>query len=356
MSIPRGSSKPIGRPIPEADIFALGGRSGVLYHGAIMPASSPAQTSRDDTIGLALAALGAAFFSTKGIFVKLALAEGLDPLTILAWRMILATPAFMLLGWMGISARRKGKGRHGGHPVSRRTVLYAAAVGVLGYYGASYLDFAALAFISGQLNRLVLLTYPFMVLLLGALLFRRTLSWPAIIAALLAYGGIALIFGRDLTISGESVLLGTGLALGAALAYAFYQLLAKPLIDELGSQLFTGIALTAAGILVIAHFALTHPLSALAVSPATLGVLIALAAIATVLPVFLIAAAIGRIGAERTAIFGNISPILTIVLAVIVLGEDFTPIHAVGTALVICGILLFTRLTRHKPLPNNTAA
>lgn len=321
-----------------------------------MTTPSSAQSSRDDTIGLTLAALGAAFFSTKGIFVKLALADGLDPVTILAWRMILATPAFMVLGWMGFSARRRGKGRHGGKPIPPRAVLYAAAIGILGYYGASYLDFAALAFISAQLNRLVLLTYPFMVLLLGALLFRRKLTWPSVFSALLAYAGIALIFGRDLTIEGESVLIGTLLALGAALTYAFYQLFAKPVIDTLGSQLFTGIALTAAGIVVFIHFFLTHPVSALAIGPATLGVLVALAAIATVLPVFLIAAAIGRIGAERTAIFGNISPILTIILAVIVLGEDFTPVHGVGTALVICGILLFTRLTRHKPLPESTAA
>jgi len=312
--------------------------------------------SRDEAIGLGLAALGAAFFATKGIFVKLALADGLDAVTILTWRMILATPAFMVLGWAGLATRRRGRGKHGGEPVPISAVLLAIGVGILGYYGASYLDFAALSFISAQLNRLALLTYPFMVLILGAVLFGRRLSGGVIGAALLAYAGIAIIFAHDLTIEGDNVLTGTLLVLGAALAYALYQLFAKSAIDALGSALFTGIAMTAAGIAVFIHFLLTHPLAALAIGPSTLGLLVALAAVATVLPVLMIAAAIGRIGAERTAIFGNISPILTIVLAVIILGEPFTPFNGVGTALVICGILLFTRLTRHKVVAQDTAA
>lgn len=318
--------------------------------------SSALSASRNEAIGLTLAALGAAFFATKGIFVKLALADGLDPVTILTWRMIIATPAFLVLGWLGYRARRQGKGRHGGEALPVRTVLLAAGVGILGYYGASYLDFAALAFISAQLNRLVLLTYPFMVLVLGTVLFGRRLSWPLAGAAILAYAGIAVIFTRDLAIEGNNVLVGTLLVLGAALAYAFYQLFAKPAIDALGPRLFTGIAMTAAGLAVFAHFLLTHPIAALAVGPSTFLLLVALAAIATVLPVLMIAGAIGRIGAERTAIFGNVSPVLTIVLAVLVLGEDFTIVHGIGTALVICGILLFTRLSRHKPLPEDTAA
>ncbi|MFN3973611.1 MAG: hypothetical protein ACK4L4_20155, partial [Gemmobacter sp.] len=68
-------------------------------------ASASSGTTPNETLGLTLAALGAAFFATKGIFVKLALADGLDPVTILTWRMILATPAFMFLGWRGFAAR-----------------------------------------------------------------------------------------------------------------------------------------------------------------------------------------------------------------------------------------------------------
>ena len=319
------------------------------------PHSTRTVSDKEQVLGLCLAALGAALFATKGIFVKLGLEAGLDALTILAWRMLLAVPVFAYVGYQGYRDRRAGKGRHANQPVPSKAVIGAAAIGVLGYYGASFLDFLSLGLISAQLNRLVLLTYPFMVLILGALLFGRRLPGAALAAALLAYGGIAVIFTRDLTIQGDAILAGTGLALGSALAYALYQLCAKPLIDQLGPRLFTAIAMSAAGVLVVAHFLATHSPQALAVSLHTFGLLVALAMAATVLPAFAISAAIGMLGAERTAIFGNISPLVTIVLAIVVLGEPFTPVHGLGTALVISGILLFTRLTRRPDVVAKSA-
>ncbi len=130
-------------------------------------------SDRDQFIGLALAALGAALFATKGIFVKLAYAQGLDAITTLTWRMLLATPFFALMGLMAYRDRRAGRGRQANRPVPLPAVAGAAGIGILGYYGASFLDFLSLDLITAQLNRLVLLTYPFMVLILGALLFRR---------------------------------------------------------------------------------------------------------------------------------------------------------------------------------------
>ncbi|MBL0967392.1 MAG: EamA family transporter, partial [Blastomonas sp.] len=121
------------------------------------------------------------------------------------------------------------------------------------YTIASLLDFSALKYISAQFDRLILLTYPFFVVLFGAVFFKRRVT-PAMIGALLvSYAGIALIFWHDLTIEGENVVLGAALVFGSALAYAGYQILAKPLIDRLGSGLFTSIAMSAAGPCVIVH-------------------------------------------------------------------------------------------------------
>ena len=48
----------------------------------------------------------------------------------------------------------------------------AVLVGFVGYYLSSYLDFAGLQYISAQLERLILMTYPVFVTLLG----RRSLA------------------------------------------------------------------------------------------------------------------------------------------------------------------------------------
>ena len=299
-------------------------------------------------IGLGLAVAGAGLFATKGIVIKLALIEGVDSLTTLTWRMLVAVPIFLTVGLLGWR-RRNAQRADGAPPVlDGKTVLQALGVGMLGYYLASFLDFAALEHISAQFDRLILLTYPFFVVLFGAVFFRRRVTGPMVAGQLLSYVGIALIFWRDFSFEGKDVVLGAALVFGSAVVYAAYQILAKPLIDRMGAQLFTSIAMSGAGPAVVAHFLLTHPLGALAVPVDALPLMLAIGTVSTVLPAYCISGAIGLIGPERTAVVGNVSPVVTISLAVFVLGEAFTPWHAAGTALVLAGVWLFTRKARTK--------
>ncbi len=297
-------------------------------------------------IGFALA--GAAFFATKGIVIKLALAEGIDSVTTLAWRMIVAVPIFVLVGIIGY--RRRLAARPPGAPplLDRTTLLQVLGVGFLGYYVSSYLDFAALEYISAQFDRLILLTYPFFVVLFGAIFFKRRITGGMIAALLVSYLGIAIIFWRDFSVEGDHVLLGATLVFIASITYAAYQIMAKPLIDRLGPQLFTSLAMSAAGPAVIVHFLLTHPVSDLAVTGNGFALMLAIGTISTVLPAYCISIAIGMIGPERTSIIGNVSPVVTVALAILVLGEDFTIWHALGTALVLGGVWLFTRKGRPR--------
>jgi drug/metabolite transporter (DMT)-like permease len=297
--------------------------------------------------GVGLALLGAAFFATKGIFIKLALGVGIDTLTTLTWRMIVSVPVFVTIGILGY--RRKRTEAAADTPVlTPTTLLQAAGVGLLGYYVASYLDFSALTYITAQLDRLILLTYPFFVLLFGAMFFRRQVT-PLMLAALVvSYVGIALIFWTDFSLEGDNVVLGSLLVFGSAVVYAAYQILAKPLIDRLGAQLFTSIAMSAAGPAIVIHFLVLHPVSDLAIDGYGLVLMLAVGLVSTVLPAYCISSAIGMIGPERTAIIGNVSPVVTVGLAISVLGENFTLWHAAGTALVLFGVWLFGRKRKPK--------
>ena len=317
--------------------------------------SSAAPTSRFDLrqlqwLGVALAVAGAAFFATKGIVIKLALVEGVDTITTLTWRMLVAVPIFVTVGILGYRRRSAARIADGPPVLDLPTLLQTLAVGMIGYYVASFLDFAALEYISAQFDRLILLTYPFFVVLFGAIFFRRRVTPLMLLAQLISYLGIALIFWRDFSFEGEHVVLGAALVFGSAIAYAVYQLLAKPLIDRLGAQLFTSIAMSGAGPAVILHFLLTHPLSDLAVSGDAMLLMLAIGTVSTVVPAYCISGAIGLVGPERTAVIGNVSPVVTIVLAVSVLQEAFTPWHAAGTALVLFGVWLFTRKAKPKAL------
>ena len=298
--------------------------------------------------GLLLAMAGAALFATKGIVIKLALIQGVDSLTTLTWRMLVAVPIFVTVGLLGWR-RRNAQRAEGAPPVlDGGSILQALGVGMLGYYLASFLDFSALEYISAQFDRLILLTYPFFVVLFGAVFFRRQVTGTMMAGQLLSYLGIALIFWRDFSFEGKDVVLGAALVFGSAVVYAAYQILAKPLIDRMGPQLFTSIAMSGAGPAVILHFLLTHPVADLAVPVDALPLMLAIGTLSTVLPAYCISGAIGLIGPERTAVVGNVSPVVTITLAVTVLGEAFTLWHAAGTALVLGGVWLFTRKARTK--------
>jgi drug/metabolite transporter (DMT)-like permease len=308
-------------------------------------------TSQSQITGLTLAVLGAVLFATKGIVIKLALAEGVDILTTLTWRMIVSVPIFVIVGLWGY--RQKSLARPIDAPpiLDRATLFQALGVGIIGYYVASYLDFSALNYISAQFDRLILLTYPFFVVLFGVMFFKRKATPMMLAALLVSYGGIAIIFWRDFNIEGEHVLLGAALVFGSSIAYAVYQIMAKPLIDKMGSQLFTSVAMSGAGPAVILHFLLTHHVGDLAVSGHAMLLMLAIGTVSTVAPAYCISAAIGLVGPERTAVIGNVSPIVTIVLAVTVLGEAFTPYHAAGAAMVLLGVVLFTRKGKAKAAP-----
>lgn len=298
--------------------------------------------------GIVLALLGAALFATKGIVIKLALLEGIDTVTTLTWRMIVAVPIFLTVGVLGYRRKLRQLPPGKPSPLTFPVLLQTLGVGVLGYYVASLLDFSALEYISAQFDRLILLTYPFFVVLFGAVFFKRRITAPMLAALVVSYFGIALIFWHDLRIEGDNVVLGAALVFGSALAYAGYQILAKPLIDRLGSGLFTSIAMSAAGPCVIVHFLATHPVGDLAITGNGFFLMLAIGTVATVLPAYCTSGAIGLIGPERTAIIGNVSPLVTVGLAISVLGETFTVWHAAGTALVLGGVFIFTRKEKPK--------
>ncbi len=284
--------------------------------------------------GYLLVAAGSAMFSSKAIFIKLAYLERYDSLLILAWRMVFALPVFLVVGAVAL-ARRKAEGK----PMPRRNaVLGAIGIGLIGYYLAMVLDFAGLLYVTAQLERLALFTYPIFLIFLGAAFFGMRLTASSLMAALITYLGLAVVFVSDFSMGGANVTLGTLLVLGAAVSFALYQLMAKRYIGEMGSTLFTSVALSAAAVTTLAHVFIVRGALDTSMSAHYFMLAAGIGILATVLPSFFVNAGLARIGAASTAIISNVSPLLTIYFAVVLLGEEFTLPHAVGTALVVGGV------------------
>jgi drug/metabolite transporter (DMT)-like permease len=306
--------------------------------------------------GYAMAALGAIMFSMKAILVKLAYLpmDGLPEnavgaSTLLALRMALSVPVYMVIGaWVIRKRKQEGKVLPNPH-----MFIKAGLIGMVGYYICSYLDFEGLKLITAQLERLLLFTYPAFVLILGALFYGKPLSLRAMICVAIAYSGIIVIFLRGNIATGLNVPLGTAMLLVCAVLFAFFQIWAKGQIDKMGSSLFTCAAMIAAGAAIFTHFFAVNlyegALSrAFDLPPRIYLIGGAIALLSTLIPSFLINIALSRIGAQAVATLGMLSPIATIVLAVFWLNEPFGWVDALGTGLTILGIGLFTYFDRRE--------
>ena len=164
---------------------------------------------------------------------------------------------------------------------------------------------------------------------------------------LLSYLGLLVIFGWNLAVNPDGIVIGTLLVLGSAITFALYQHLAKRQMLVLGAGLFTCIGMSTAAICGIAqNLVLNGPQSYFELSSTLWMYGLALGVLGTVLPSFLMNAGMARIGARATSSTAALGPIVTIIFAVLVLNEPFTVYHALGTVLVLVGAVLFARADR----------
>ncbi len=289
-------------------------------------------------VGYALVLAGAVLFSSKAIFAKLAYAEMPDAVQLVALRMAFSLPVFVAVGLLSLGARH----RQGKALPPLRDWSGALLSGLLGYYLAMYFDFAGLLYISAQLERLVLFIYPVYVMVLGTMFFGARLSRTGIAAAGVTFAGLAVVFGSGVTVGGSAVAIGTGLVTISAICFAFYQLFAKKLIAAMGSVLFTTLSMTGASFSGLSHYVIASGGFAFTASHHFIVLAAATGVIATVVPSFLVNAGLARVGPQVTAMISTVSPLATIYLAIVVLGEKFTLADALGTALVIGGIGYYT--------------
>lgn len=290
--------------------------------------------------GALFALVSALLFSSKAIFIKqaYAIAPHLDAITLMAIRMLSALPFFLLICWF----LRKEIPR-----VSLGTWLYLTFVGMLGYYISSWFDFFGLMFISATLERIILFLYPTLTVIASSFMFKQKLRPKVIFALILSYGGTLVVMLQEQQAMPEqgNFWLGASLVFASAVTFAAYLLLTPPLIQKFGSWNLTGLSLSAACIGTLIHFFVMTPqpfilLSELPLSIYGYGIILGL--FVTVLPTILLVLSIEYLGSSQSAMISAISPILTILLAVLFLNEHLNTIQWIGCMLNIVGVMMVT--------------
>ncbi|QPK63321.1 DMT family transporter [Methylomonas sp. LL1] len=290
---------------------------------------------RNALIGFGLAALAAIGFSTKAILVKLAYYDPVDALSLLALRMLFSAPFFLIVALTHV-------GRNNATRLHGKDYLAVLVLGLLGYYLSSLFDFIGLQYISAGMERLILFLYPTFVVLISALFLGKAFGRKEIIAMLLSYAGIGVVFLDELNVQSEHLLMGAGFVFASTLTYAAYLIGAGETIARIGASRFTAYAMLVACVATVLQFLLTHPPQALLLPIRVYRLSLVMAVLSTVLPVFMLSAAIRLIGSSRTSLIGMIGPVSTLFMAGYFLGEQLTVRQIVGAALVMAGVLSLT--------------
>jgi drug/metabolite transporter (DMT)-like permease len=284
--------------------------------------------------GVALAIVGTLVFSFRPILVKLVyVTYPVSPVTLLFLRMTISLPFFLIVAWW----LRRQEPR-----LTARDWAAVAALGFVGYYAASFLDFLGLQYVGAGIGRLILYLYPTLVLLISFLFLQRRPTRRQLAALLITYAGVAFILSSQVHggAEGRLFLLGALFVFASSLFYATYLVAGGEMVKRVGSMRFTAYSMAVATVPAVVQFFVFEPLSALDLPGKVWLYVILLATFTTVLPLFIQAEALRRIGAAEFALIGALGPVSVAITSALGLDERFTAIQALGGVLVIFGVLL----------------
>ncbi|MCP3458978.1 DMT family transporter [Bradyrhizobium sp. CCGUVB23] len=285
-------------------------------------------------VGVGLAAVAAIAFSLRAIFVKLAYEDMSDPVTLLALRMIFSLP--FLAAALALHHRSSAAPA----PLTRCDAMALAALGFIGYYLSSFLDMFGLQFVAAGIGRLLLFLYPTIVVIISALVLGKRISQREVVALLITYAGVALVLSAQFDKPNANFWLGALLVMLSAVTFSIYLVGSGEVVARLGSIRFTAYATAAASVYCIVQFLLLRPLGALVLPIRVYELALAMAVFSTVMPLFMMAEALRRIGASRVAMISALGPAATVISGYLGLDERMTWMQTIGGVLIVSGVLI----------------
>jgi drug/metabolite transporter (DMT)-like permease len=303
-------------------------------------AARPTLSPTYNLIGVALAAGGAIAFSLRPILVKLAYEDMSDPVTLLALRMIFSLP------FLAVAALLHRHSSAPAVPITRRDALALAGLGFIGYYLSSFLDMIGLQYIGAGIGRLLIFLYPTIVVIISAVVLGKRISRREVAALFVTYAGVALVVSGQFDRPSANFWFGASLVMAAAVTQSIYLVGGGEIVARLGSIRFTAYATAAASFYCIAQFLMLRPLGALVLPLRVYELAIAMALFCTVLPLFMVAEALRRIGASRVAMISALGPAATVVSGYLGLDERMTLLQSIGGILIVSGVLIVAAQVR----------
>ncbi len=269
-----------------------------------------------------IAALG---FGASNVFGKIAFAAGADVLTLVTFRGFVGI-AFVW-GWLHFSPA----------PVQHTPRARRVSLGLGLLFAANvYCVFKAIEAIPVPIAVLAYFVYPILTGIGGAVTGLDKLSWRGALAALVAFGGVALMIGAH----PEGIApLGLAYAFAAACARTVMLLVTRASLTGADSRLTSGYSLASStAVLALVCFA-TQTWNLPQTLPGWGGFLGT--SVATTVAVLALFASTARIGPFRTALTMNLEPVTSTLLSMLLLGETMGSLQMLGAAIMIAALCAF---------------
>jgi len=287
--------------------------------------------------GFIYVALSAFMYATMPILGKYAYASGLKPDQVIFLRYGLA---FLILASYLLICKKTS-------PFSKSPLVWLqGSIFIIG----SLFYFSALRLLDVSLITIILFSYPALVSLLSIAIYREKLGPGHFVAVLLAITGTGLVGGlgpSHLQVSSTGVLL----AGATAVCYTAFCLLGQKTTDG-SSPLSLTASISFAGVFIIL-LAFHSPEFLLRLNLTQLLIGLALGLVNTVLAVSFYLKGIQLIGAARASLVSILEPVLTVILAVLILHEHLTSLQLTGALLVLASMFIAVRSGRQETLAAN---
>lgn len=282
--------------------------------------------------GVVLVLLATVGLALKGIWARLAYAEGLDVPGVLFYRSALSVPLVVLTA--GVILRREAR-----TDLRARDHVPGILLGAMFSLGM-LCDFEAIAALGASVSRVILFGFPQVVMLLTAAETRSLPNRQKMTGFFVAWLGLLLVASPGLCGAQSAAFGPLGLAWGGAslLFYSVYVWLSGKLSKKLGSVRLTSVSNLSTAAVVVVTVLVLRGGEAPSVSAKALGWVAAMVVISTVFPYFLLMEGIVRLGASDASLLSMSGPVVTVSAGVLVLGESLSLLQAAGMLFTFAGV------------------
>ena len=282
-------------------------------------------------------------FGTLAIFAKLGYASGLGTEQTLAFRFLLAA-----LGMIALAVAL------GQNPLRlrRNQLVTLFCLGAIVYTGQSLTYFIALRSLEASLVVLIAYIYPSLVVVAAWLFLRRAVSAWHGVALAMSFAGVALLVGGAQFHLTWALAWPLALAVASPTIYTGYILIGERVMESVPAVAASAVIMSGAALAFCVLAALNHELA----PPRNIGgwaVGFGIALFPTMIAISLFLAGLPRIGAARAALLSTWEPVVTVFLAVVILGDRLSLVQVAGGVLVIVAVVVVQAAHLWRPgLPN----